>query len=199
METPMSVSSPRWCFVCVSLLYNTPNPQADSDNIDSMTLYLFLCWGLIQQKSRQTEGRNHKRLEKRKGLITGVPLCSISMCFTETLHTLDIKWDWISHSIHHRLPVQLERGVQRSQTARHFQYLCALILTDRKQQYQRVQGNSGLSYHIKLFPEPLLDSVSSEVLLSGATFEWSGQGARSCRDAARTTDSASARRTRARS
>lgn len=41
--------------MCVSLLYNAPNPQADSDNIDSMSLYLFLCWGLIQQKSRQRQ------------------------------------------------------------------------------------------------------------------------------------------------
>lgn len=50
------------------------------------------------------------------------------------------------------------RDVQRSQTTRHFKRLCALVLTDRKQQNQRVQLNSGLSYHIKLVAEPLLDS-----------------------------------------
>lgn len=74
----MSASSPRWCFVCVSLLYNGPNPQADRDNIDSMSLYLFLSWGLIQQKSRQRQkGETTKRLEYRKELITGVLECSI--------------------------------------------------------------------------------------------------------------------------
>lgn len=70
--------------------------------------------------------------------------------------------------------------MQRLRTARHIKYLCALILTERKQQYQRVQGNSGGSYHIKLFPEPLLDSVSSEGLLSEATFDWSLREARRC-------------------
>lgn len=45
-----------WMYcVCVPLLYNSPNPQADSDNIDSMSLYLLLCWGLIQQKNRERQ------------------------------------------------------------------------------------------------------------------------------------------------
>lgn len=80
METPMSVSSPRWCFVCVSLLYNTPNPQADSDNIDSMTLYLFLCWGLIQQKSRQRQkGETTRGWRKGKGLSLVSP-CVVYRC-----------------------------------------------------------------------------------------------------------------------
>lgn len=73
-----------------------------------------------------------------------------------------------------------ERYVQRSQTTRQFKRLCALILTDRKQQNQRVQPNAGWSYHIKLVAEPLLDSVSSEVLLPEAPFELSEREARNC-------------------
>lgn len=76
--------------------------------------------------------------------------------------------------------LQLQRDVQRSQTTRHFKRLCALVLTDRKQQNQRGQLNAGLSYHIKLVAEPMLDSVSSEVLLPDAPFELSEQEARNC-------------------
>lgn len=94
--------------------------------------------------------------------------------------------------------LQLHRYVQRSQTTRQFKRLCALILTDRKQQNQRVQLNAGLSYHIKLVAEPPLDSVSSEVLLPEAPLELSEQEARNCWDAFRTADSATAPRTRAR-
>lgn len=75
--------------------------------------------------------------------------------------------------------LQLQRDVQRSQTTRHFIRVCTLVLTDRKQQNQRVQVKAGLSYHIKLVAEPLLDCVS-EVLLLDAPFELSEQEARSC-------------------
>lgn len=76
--------------------------------------------------------------------------------------------------------LQLQRDVQRSQKTRHFKRLCALVLTDRKQQNQRVQLNAGLSYHSKLVAEPLLDSVSSVVLLPKAPVELCEQEARSC-------------------
>lgn len=40
------------------------------------------------------------------------------------------------------------------------------VLTDKNQKYQSLQMNSGLSYHIQLFPELQLDSVSLQVRLS---------------------------------
>lgn len=48
-------------YVCRSYITApTPPPQADSDNIDSMSLYLLLCWGLIQQKNRQRQKKKEK-------------------------------------------------------------------------------------------------------------------------------------------
>lgn len=198
METPVLAHHVDVLYVV--LLYNGPNPQADSDNIDCMSLCLFLCWGLIQQKSRQRQkGETTKGWSKIKGLSL------LFFCVVQYIYVFHWNITHLGHQMRlnfpfHRLPFTSLTGKRRATlTARHFKYLCELILTNRKQQYQRVQGNSGLSYHIKLFPEPLLDSVSSEVLLSDATFEWSGQEARICWDVFRTADSASARRTRARS
>lgn len=176
METPVSASSPHWCCVCVLLLYNGPNPQADSDNIDSMSLYFFLCWGLIQQKSRRRQkGETTKGWSKIKGLWLAF------FCVVQYMNVFHWTGTHLGHQMglnspFHRSPFTSLTGERRATlTASRFKYLCKLILTDRKQEYQGVQGNSGLSYHIKLFPGPLLDSVSSEVLLSEAAFEWSGR------------------------
>lgn len=43
-----------------------------------------------------------------------------------------------------------------------------VVLTDNNQKYQSLQINSGLSYHIQLFPELQLDSVSLEVRIFGS-------------------------------
>lgn len=43
-----------------------------------------------------------------------------------------------------------------------------VVLTDKNQKYQSLQLNTGLSYHIQLFPELQLDSVSLQVRIFGS-------------------------------
>lgn len=43
-----------------------------------------------------------------------------------------------------------------------------VVLTDKNQKYKSLQMNSGLSYHIQLFPELRLDSVSLQVRIFGS-------------------------------
>lgn len=110
------------------------------------------------------EGRNHKRLEYRKELIAGVLLCGRWRVLLERYISWTSNETQISHFVDHHLPVQLEWDVQRSQTAGHFKHLCALILTDRKQQQDGVQGASGGSDHVQLCAGPLPDSGAAAQL-----------------------------------
>lgn len=199
METPMSASSPRGCFECVPLLYNSPNPQADSDNIDSMSLYLLLCWGLIQQKNRQRQkGEARKWVKEIKG--KGLLLCTLSMCFTENLTNVghQTRLNFPSHRSPFTSPTGERRATftdgQPCQTYFAHSYL--------PRENKRSNVCRGALLAVAMFSssmEPLLGSVSSEELLCGAASECCGQQARSGGDAFRTADSASARRTCARS
>lgn len=197
MDTPMSASSPRGCFVCVPLLYNTPNPPRQTATALILCHYISFYAGDLYNR-RKDGGRREK---PEKGWSKGKGVSLVFCCVVYRCVSLKHYKSWTSNETEFpisQITVYQSNWRERRATFTNGQTLQIYFAHS----YLPTENNRTNVCRGTLVWVTILSSSRSRcwaVFPLKQTSECSGREAGSCWDAFRTADSASARRTRERS